>query len=260
MSYDDWKQDEPVSYYHEEPPSVCFRCYGRYRTPTGPYCEPCARTIDAQLAAGFNPYTKEEDSMGLTARSSGGGDFTPAPAGSHAARCCWVIDLGVQKGGNYGAKHKALLGWELPEELMTEGDRAGEPFFISCFYTVSLSEKANLRHDLESWRGRSFTEKELEGFNLRNVLGAPCLLTVSHITKDGQTKARVAGVSPLPKSMHCPDRINPLRCFDLDAPDWDVYRSLPEWVQKMIDGRVEESAGGTSAASSSDGSEEPCPF
>ena len=34
--------------------------------------------------------------MGLIARDSGGGDYKPAPAGNHIARCVQVIDLGTQ--------------------------------------------------------------------------------------------------------------------------------------------------------------------
>lgn len=176
--------------------------------------------------------------MGLTARNTGGGDFKPCPAGSHVARCCWLVDLGYQK-SQFGTKHQVLIGWELPEEMIEEGDRAGEPYFISSFYTVSLHEKSKLRPHLEAWRGREFTEEEQNAFDLRNILDKSCLLSVTHKKKeDGTVRAQVTGVSALPRGLKCPERINPLRLYNQDQPDPEVYEALPEWVQKKIEEAV----------------------
>lgn len=173
--------------------------------------------------------------MSLIATSKGGGDFKPAPAGSHAARCCWVVDLGTHYSERWKkAEHKVLIGWELPEEIIEEGDRAGEPYFASRRYTVSLHEKAALRHDLESWRGRAFTDAELSGFDLRTIADKPCLITIAHNEKDGKTYSNVTGVTSLPKAMKCADRVNELRIFDLSEPDSKTLEALPEWVQKII--------------------------
>ena len=40
----------------------------------------------------------------------------------------------------------------------------GKPFLVRRRYTASLHEKSALRKDLESWRGRAFTNVELDGF------------------------------------------------------------------------------------------------
>lgn len=197
--------------------------------------------------------------MSLTARSNGGGDFKPAPAGSHAARCCWLIDLGHQD-GPYGIKHQALIGWELPTELIEDGDRAGEPYFVSRFYTLSLHEKASLRHDLENWRGRSFTDAELDGFDLRAVVGQPCLLTIAHKEKKGGgISARVAGVTSLPKGMKCPEQVNPSLVFDMDKPDAAVLEALPEWLRETI-GKALERNGGKATSAPPPISDEDLPF
>lgn len=177
--------------------------------------------------------------MGLTASKGEGGDFTPCPSGTHIARCCWLIDLGYQESHYQGQKkvqHKVLIGWEMPEALMEEGDRAGEPFFISNFYTLSLHEKSKLRPHLEAWRNRAFTDAELEAFDLRNILDKPCLLSITHEKKDdGSVRARVSGVSALMKGQTCPDRVNATRLYDQDQPDPTVYEALPEWVRGFID-------------------------
>jgi hypothetical protein len=67
-----------------------------------------------------------------------------------------------------------------------------------------LHEKASLRRDLESWRGRAFTDKELEGFDLENLLLKGCLINVIHEQRGGATFANVAGVMRLPKEMTAP--------------------------------------------------------
>lgn len=173
--------------------------------------------------------------MGLIAKNKVGAQFAPAPAGAHVARCCWVIDLGTQRSERFQKdQEKVLLGWELPEELITEGDRVGEPYFISQRYTLSLNEKATLRQHLESWRGKAFTEAELDAFDLRNVLDKACTLGITHKTNGEKTYANVSSVSPLMKGMTARPRINPLLLYDLAKPDAGVFAKMPEWLQKLV--------------------------
>lgn len=140
-----------------------------------------------------------------TVRAPQGGDFTPAPQGLHSAVCVDVLDTWTEErpkefGG--GLVEKTRLVWEI-EEKMDDGKR----FLVSQFYTASLHEKAKLRQHLESWRGRAFTEQELNGFDLENVVGVPCQLQViHHTTKAGKTYANVAGI--VPPSKHAP-RLQP---------------------------------------------------
>ncbi len=164
----------------------------------------------------------------------GGGDFEQAPTGSHVARCVKIIDIGTQKGeyqGQANIRRQCIVGWELPTELMTEGDYAGKPFTVSRFYTASLGEKANLRKDLENWRGRAFTEQELLGFESKNILGKPCMLS---ITPNDKGKARVTGVMALPKGMPVPDQINATVYFSLDDFDQKVFDALSDGYKKLI--------------------------
>ena len=39
-------------------------------------------------------------------------------------------------------------------------------------------------------------------------------------------------------AQQCPDLINPAKAFDLDAPDLAIFNSLPEWIQKKIQGNL----------------------
>jgi len=122
-------------------------------------------------------------------------EFTPAPQGLHRAVCVDVLDSWTEErpqefGG--GLVEKTRLVWEIDEQ-MDDGRR----FLVSQFYTASLHEKAKLRQHLEAWRGRTFSEEELNGFDLENVIGVPCQLQVIHHTnKAGKTYANVQAVVP----------------------------------------------------------------
>lgn len=169
-------------------------------------------------------------------KDSGGGDFEQPPIGTHVARCVKLIDIGTQKGEYQGKatfKRQVIIGWELPNELMTTGDYAGKPFTVSKFYTASLSEKSNLRADLKNWRGRDFTEQELAGFDSKNIMGKPCMLS---LTENDKGKTRVTGVMALPKGTQVPDKINPTVYLSLEPSEFDqaVFESISDGIKKMI--------------------------
>lgn len=174
--------------------------------------------------------------MGLIATDSGGKAFTPVPAGTHLAVCAQVIDLGHQESTFYQkVQHKVLLGWELPDEK----DEKGTPFLIWKRYTLSLNEKATLRHHLEAWRGRKFTEDELKGFDLKNVLGKPCMICVVHNKEDNKTYADVSSVMALPKGTVVPETTHPKVHFSLDEWDQGTFDAFSPGLKKVIDSSEE---------------------
>lgn len=164
----------------------------------------------------------------------------PCPAGNHVARCIGLIDLGTQTEDYLGkTKHqrKVLIKWETPLETKVFKEENGEqPYVLSKEYTMSLGEKSNLRKDLEAWRGRGFTEQELSGFDLQNILGAPCLINVIH---QDNGYAKITNVSPLPKGTTCPEIVNKTQYLSLDAFDLNVFQSLPEFWKKKIESSPE---------------------
>lgn len=173
--------------------------------------------------------------MPLIATAGDSREFELAPMGNHIARCFSIIDLGLQEtvwNGEQKLLHKVRIAWELPGERMEDG----QPFSISSTYTLSLGDKANLRRDLQSWRGRPFTEEELARFDLFTVLGAPAMVNVVHNpSKDGtRTYANVSSVSPLPKGVDCPDQINPTLAFSIDEHTPEQWEALPDWAKQKI--------------------------
>jgi hypothetical protein len=159
-------------------------------------------------------------------------DFTPVPQGTHLAVCYLLVDCGLQINPFKPTKKQAkiVIGWELPEELMEDG----RPQVISSIYSVSLHKKSTLRRDLESWRGKEFTEEELEGFDLRNVVAKGCLITVTHNVTDERTYANVKGVTALPRGMSAPLPVNPVMIYDMEKANEDVLVALPQWIQEMV--------------------------
>jgi hypothetical protein len=149
--------------------------------------------------------------MPIIARASSN-SYIPAPAGTHAAVCCDVVDLGVVEvkwGAEAKRQHKIDIVWQI-DELRNDN----KPYTVKKRYTLSLHEKAGLRKDLESWRGRPFTSAELEGFDVETILNVPCMLNIIHNVKDGSTYANVAAVMRMPKGMPSPSVRDYVRVCD----------------------------------------------
>ena len=154
------------------------------------------------------------------------------PEDVYPAVCYLLVDLGDQYSEQFDkTSRKVLIGWELPGEKLDNGETRR----LSRTYTSSLNSKGNLRKDLISWRGRDFTVDELKKFDLRNIVGAPCMISVIH--KDGQNGkyATIGGIMKLPKGMPVPALSNGYTIFDLDDADpEDKMKDLPEWIQTRI--------------------------
>lgn len=168
--------------------------------------------------------------MSLNVSSNGGGDFELVPAGAYVARCYRILDLGTQtQTGQFGttSKPKVMISWELLDKDVKMED--GRPFAVHKNYTASLSEKANLRADLEAWRNKKFTTEELESFDLKNILGAYCMIQVVH-SEDG----KFANVQTIMSTKEKPAGINELVSFDIDKPDMAVYDALSDNMKIKI--------------------------
>lgn len=134
----------------------------------------------------------------------------------------------------YPASFKIMLQFELPDETI-EIDGKPTPLVIGKEFTLSLSEKAILRRDLQSWRGREFTPKELEGFAVESVVGAPCMLAILHKTSaKKKVYAAITGISKLPKGTQCAPQFHKSIVFEIEQGPSDTFNALPEWIRKKI--------------------------
>jgi len=168
----------------------------------------------------------------IIASEGSGTNFKQVEAGTYPARCYGVILLGTTYDEMYKkTQTRVMLQFELPSETIDapDTDLHGQPYSLSKFVTLSLHEKATLRADLERWRNKPFTQEELKGFDLKNVIGAPCMLSVT-VSESGRSK--ISSISALPKGMSVLPQINPVRYFDLS--DFTYWDDLPEGIRKII--------------------------
>jgi hypothetical protein len=168
-----------------------------------------------------------------------GGNFEPVPQGPHTAICDMFVDLGLQETtGKYAGKvqHKIYLRWQIPALRLSyekDGEQFEGPMTIGAKFTLSLHEKAALRKILKSWRGRDFTAPELKQFDVETILGAPCLISVSHAPKDGGgVYANVDTVMKLPADTTKPKLEGETLLYS--STDLSTFEKLRPWLQELV--------------------------
>jgi len=166
-------------------------------------------------------------------------EFKIAPAGSWLGRLYRVIDLGTQTTEYMGQTkmlRKVKFFWELHGDDLKTDD--GKPLIQTRNYTLSLGDKASLRKDLESWRGKSFTDDELRGFDISKLLDKWCMVTVQHRTaNNGNVYADAVAITPVPAIVQkagVPQGVNPCVLFDLQKFDQEVFDSLSQGLKDQI--------------------------
>jgi hypothetical protein len=184
--------------------------------------------------------------MGLVAKNSDNeSTFTPVPPGMHLARCYRVVDLGTQK-IEWQGQIKHLKKIKVQFEVHGEDEQGnalvtnkGEPMSISKNYTLSLSEKANLRKDLQGWRGRDFTPDELRGFELKNILDKWAMLSVAKsMGNNGKEYTNIMSVNPVPaaiKKTGLPEGYNTPALFEIDDPNMELFDTFSDGLKSKIE-------------------------
>lgn len=169
-----------------------------------------------------------------------GGDFKILAPGTYAAVCDQVVFLGKQETA-YGIKEQVWLRWQVPSERL-EWEKNGEPkegpMVIGAIVGANIHEKATLGKWLAAWRGRPFTDEEKKRFDLFNVLGNGCLLTVVHNDSKGKTYANVSAVANLVKGMEVPKVEGDVIRYSADEPQ--MFDRLPEWLRNKVSAQVKE--------------------
>lgn len=163
-------------------------------------------------------------------------EYQLIPEGTHRAVCSALIDLGPQD--VFGStKRQLLIRFEFPDcRIIRERDgmQVSEPMIKWQFYTNSLNKMSNLRRDLEGWRGRGFTKEELDGFDLRNIVGQACQVLVIHDNSGEQAKAKFQTISKLDGDGQKPEPELEVIQYSEEAgvvKQWDL---LPSWIQDKI--------------------------
>ena len=196
-----------------------------------------------------------------------GGDYELVPGGTHIAICYRFIDLGTQQvewAGNIKHQRKVLISWELPDELMADG----RPFAISQRYTFSSHERSNFRKALESWRGVPFEDSDFGegGFDTKNLLGVPCLLTIVHNEKGDRTYANIRSVVKVPKGTEVKPQHNPSVYLTFEDPQtveaaWEsLSDNLRETIRKSPEYQAFQASGNPEPATVGEDLDDEIPF
>jgi hypothetical protein len=169
-------------------------------------------------------------------------NFKPVPAGTHAAICVSIVNMGIQNDSKFGPRRKIYFRWELPGEQTSWRDKQGNehhgPMTIGKSYTYSLNEKSTLCQDLESWRGKLFTDAERKaGVDVSDFLGKSCILGIVHKGSGDKVFADVKTVMGAPPSVKL-RASGTLIAYDADDHDPELFALLPSWLQQKISDRI----------------------
>lgn len=186
----------------------------------------------AQLLKGTN--NKQNKTMIIKENNETKTDYEPIPKGSHDAICVTVAGIGKQETA-YGEKEQVLLTFEIPSivrEWEKDGEKQTGRAQISRTFTCSLAPKASLRILLETWRDKPFSAEELQGFDLKKLLGVPCSLRIKHKQSQDGTRiyANIDDIDPYSGK----DVLEPegeLVHYDPMNHDAASFDKLPNWIQ-----------------------------
>lgn len=166
--------------------------------------------------------------------------------GNYPARLVQILDMGSRPKEEWDEASKSykptgkvlphiMLSYELGTEFMKDeegNDIENKPRWISeemPLYSIK-SDKATATK-----RYNVFDPRHVDGGDWVKQAGKPCTITIVHTVKG---KAKIGGVTPPMKGMMTPELVNPVKIFDLDTPDMEIFGSLPQWVQDKIKANV----------------------
>ncbi len=164
------------------------------------------------------------------------------PPGMHAFVIVGIYCVGtVPRKGGFEPQNTVILAFELPEAPPLEfrendGTITRKPRMISKKYNLSFNEKAKLRIDLESLRGRPFTKEEADTFQLEKLLGQYGNLNVMHKPNNGNVFAEVTGLFGKNKGQVINGTLprEVFSVFSLENAAELASCKIPEWVQNLV--------------------------
>lgn len=182
--------------------------------------------------------------------AGGGSNIPPMEAGTYPARVVIVADLGLQEQRPWQGEEKppareVLFCYEMVDEFLK--DEEGEDDLTKPRW---VSERMVL-HNLNAERAKSTARYnafdptgEYDG-EFALCINTPVNVTVVQSPGKGKNAGRVynnvGGVTVMRKkdADACAPLVNPSLVFDLDEVERTTFKSLPEWIRKIIVGNLE---------------------
>ena len=171
----------------------------------------------------------------------------PLDTGSYPGRVVRVYDLGLQPQRTFpgnppkGPAHEIHVTYELADEFLKNDageDLVDKPRWVSESFVLHP-----LSSDLATSTKRMKAidvDDELDG-DWTEALSRPIMINIVQNAKGDKVYENVQSLSPMRKKDA--DKLDPLvneaKFFDLQAPDLELYNSLPKWLQEKIASNLE---------------------
>lgn len=159
---------------------------------------------------------------------------------THHAILIGLIELGtmeVEWEGNTKEVPKIRVTFEITDEKKEWKEGEGEkPMVISQEYSYSMGSKAKLRKLVEGILGTALLDEEAYTFNMEDLLGKNCLLSIKHKTSKstGNKYQIVDGASAPLKSMPILEPENKIKVLSYEKWDENLYEELPEFIKEQM--------------------------
>lgn len=172
--------------------------------------------------------------MSIVAKASMGSNIEKLENGVYTAISSMFIDLGMQVNEKFNkTQRKFMLVWDIiGEEIEINGKMFTRT--ISREYSYVLGDKSNLKRDLQAWRGKPFTQEELDGFDLTNIMNKPCQLQIIKEEKNGNVYNNISSIMSLAKGVTI-EPLTDVKIFDIEKQEsFALWEFIPSWIQEKI--------------------------
>lgn len=165
-------------------------------------------------------------------------NFQLAPVGQHKAILYGLIDVGTQDTKNM--KGEDVKQRQIHMQLELHGKNAplvdGKPPVYSKRLTFSMHEKATLRAIIEAITGTTHSGNVYgDGIDILPAVGGCCMLQLAEAKRpDGSDSRKIQAVMPVDPDAPKPERVNPLRVFNLNEFDQTIFEGLPQFLKELI--------------------------
>lgn len=152
------------------------------------------------------------------------------PAGTHAARCVRVIEIGKQYSKLYdNESNKVIIVLSLPHVLVTVGGEEKQAFISNPFgITISNNDRSSMKQYTRA------LDPKGEAKSLGDFLNQVCQVLVTHRQKDDKTYARLDSIAPILPGFPVPELDTEPLWFRWQAPDPEVWKKLPDFQKELI--------------------------
>ena len=175
--------------------------------------------------------------MALNIREMTDTSFINLKPGTYKSRVTGVAELGLQettyKDVQKIQKQIALLFSVFENDGST-------PVILGKSFAMTIRDNATLRKAIIAIRGKDFTPEELNDWDLAELLGLPCLITIDQYERKGYTNMAIKQITTSLTDSTTPEiEVKDYIYFDIDDMEtWTSFTRMPKWLQIKINNSI----------------------